>query len=150
MVANENPGVWGVAARLPKKPGTQKLTPPSSASEVCGPIARSAAARPQPANVEQIAERFPMSASLVSGHASANYKGKALNFAWGHPSAPESVWFVAFPTQVMPRNRHACGVGPGGQGIPQRPFRRIPDGAEKVRAKQSVNHPPWSFSHDER
>jgi hypothetical protein len=30
-VASDQPGCWGVAARLPKKPGTQKLTPPSSA-----------------------------------------------------------------------------------------------------------------------
>src|SRR5207249_8583871 len=31
MVASDQPGCCGVAARLPKKPGTQKLTPPSSA-----------------------------------------------------------------------------------------------------------------------
>jgi hypothetical protein len=31
MVANDHPGCCGVAAKLPKKPGTQKLTPPSSA-----------------------------------------------------------------------------------------------------------------------
>ena len=36
MVANEKPGCWGVAARLPKKPGTQKLTPLSSAIAVTG------------------------------------------------------------------------------------------------------------------
>src|SRR5262245_2598165 len=31
MYAAENPGCSGAAARLPKKPGSQKLTPPSSA-----------------------------------------------------------------------------------------------------------------------
>ena len=36
MVANEKPGCCGVAARLPKKPGTQKLTPPSSATATVG------------------------------------------------------------------------------------------------------------------
>jgi hypothetical protein len=33
-LANENPGTCGAAAKLPKKPGTQKLTPPSSAREL--------------------------------------------------------------------------------------------------------------------
>jgi hypothetical protein len=32
----EKPGVCGVAARLPKNPGTQKLTPPSSARAMPG------------------------------------------------------------------------------------------------------------------
>src|SRR5712672_3017281 len=32
MLASDQPGCCGVAARLPKKPGTQKLTPPSSAN----------------------------------------------------------------------------------------------------------------------
>src|SRR6266566_147353 len=32
MVASDQPGCCGVAAKLPKKPGTQKLTPPSSAN----------------------------------------------------------------------------------------------------------------------
>jgi hypothetical protein len=31
MVVNDHPGCSGAAARLPKKPGIQKLTPPSSA-----------------------------------------------------------------------------------------------------------------------
>src|SRR5262245_45208293 len=31
MPASDQPGCWGTAARLPKKPGTQKLSPPSSA-----------------------------------------------------------------------------------------------------------------------
>src|SRR5215208_7074392 len=31
MFAKEKPGTDGLAARLPKKPGIQKLTPPSSA-----------------------------------------------------------------------------------------------------------------------
>src|SRR4029077_16368577 len=34
IFANENPGTCGAAARLPKKPGSQKLTPPSSAREL--------------------------------------------------------------------------------------------------------------------
>lgn len=36
MVASDHPGCWGAAARLPKKPGIQKLTPPSSASACFG------------------------------------------------------------------------------------------------------------------
>jgi hypothetical protein len=36
MLAREKPGCWGVAARLPKKPGIQKLTPPSSANATVG------------------------------------------------------------------------------------------------------------------
>src|SRR5258708_31418417 len=32
MFANGQPGCWGAADRLPKKPGPQKLTPPSSAN----------------------------------------------------------------------------------------------------------------------
>src|SRR5436190_22777776 len=32
MLASDQPGCWGAAAKLPKKPGTQKLTPPSSAN----------------------------------------------------------------------------------------------------------------------
>src|SRR5580692_961626 len=36
MVASDHPGCCGAAARLPKKPGIQKLTPPSSASEYFG------------------------------------------------------------------------------------------------------------------
>ena len=32
MLANENPGTCGAAAILEMKPGTQKLTPPSSAT----------------------------------------------------------------------------------------------------------------------
>jgi hypothetical protein len=31
MFVSDQPGCSGVAAKLPKKPGTQKLTPPSSA-----------------------------------------------------------------------------------------------------------------------
>src|SRR5580700_1793207 len=36
MVASDHPGCCGAAARLPKKPGIQKLTPPSSASAFFG------------------------------------------------------------------------------------------------------------------
>src|SRR5580704_17362467 len=36
MVASDHPGCCGAAARLPKKPGIQKLTPPSSASACFG------------------------------------------------------------------------------------------------------------------
>src|SRR6202030_4326469 len=36
MVASDHPGCCGAAARLPKKPGIQKLTPPSSASAYFG------------------------------------------------------------------------------------------------------------------
>src|SRR5438045_3832818 len=36
MLANDHPGCCGVAARLPKSPGTQKLTPPSSAMAAFG------------------------------------------------------------------------------------------------------------------
>src|SRR5262245_42362063 len=36
MVVTDHPGCRGAAARLPKKPGTQKLTPPSSASTALG------------------------------------------------------------------------------------------------------------------
>jgi hypothetical protein len=32
MVPTDHPGCRGVATRLPKKPGIQKLTPPSSAT----------------------------------------------------------------------------------------------------------------------
>src|SRR5262249_14788398 len=35
MLVHENPGTCGAAARLPKKPGIQKLTPPSSARAAC-------------------------------------------------------------------------------------------------------------------
>src|ERR1700742_4266619 len=35
MWATDQPGCCGVAARLPKNPGTQKLTPPSSARATC-------------------------------------------------------------------------------------------------------------------
>jgi hypothetical protein len=35
MVFTVQPGCPGTAARLPKKPGIQKLTPPSSAIAVC-------------------------------------------------------------------------------------------------------------------
>src|SRR4051794_22389217 len=45
MVAMEKPGCCGAAARLPKKPGTQKLTPPSSAAATVGAIARPARTR---------------------------------------------------------------------------------------------------------
>src|SRR5208337_962631 len=34
MVVRDQPGCCGAAARLPKKPGIQKLTPPSSALEM--------------------------------------------------------------------------------------------------------------------
>jgi hypothetical protein len=36
MSAKENPGCAGAAAKLPKLPGSQKLTPPSSAKENLG------------------------------------------------------------------------------------------------------------------
>src|ERR1700688_393486 len=36
MFASDHPGCAGVAARLPKSPGIQKLTPPSSASAYFG------------------------------------------------------------------------------------------------------------------
>src|SRR5215472_8350122 len=42
MLANDHPGCWGVAARLPKKPGIQKLTPLSSASAIFGAHAAAA------------------------------------------------------------------------------------------------------------
>src|SRR5262245_39244887 len=51
MFTAENPGCSGAAARLPKNPGSQKLTPPSSACDACGrsvPMT-SAAAKPTPA-----------------------------------------------------------------------------------------------------
>ena len=40
------PGCRGAAARLPKKPGIQKLTPPSSASDACETSASAAAKAP--------------------------------------------------------------------------------------------------------
>src|SRR5712671_3414296 len=48
MVASVHPGCCGVAARLPKKPGTQKLTPPSSACATPGRAASIAIDRPAP------------------------------------------------------------------------------------------------------
>ena len=39
-MAMEKPGCCGAAARLPKKPGTQKLTPPSSAAAIVGAMVR--------------------------------------------------------------------------------------------------------------
>ena len=45
-VASDHPGCCGVAARLPKKPGIQKLTPPSSASDACETSASAAAKAP--------------------------------------------------------------------------------------------------------
>src|SRR6202161_541946 len=36
MIASDHAGCCGAAARLPKKPGIQKLTPPSSASACFG------------------------------------------------------------------------------------------------------------------
>src|SRR5215831_14980771 len=36
MLVSDQPGCWGDAARLPKKPGIQKLTPPSSAAATVG------------------------------------------------------------------------------------------------------------------
>src|SRR5712691_2760233 len=50
MVAQENPGTCGVAARLPKKPGTQKLTPPSSACAADENSAVAAAKKPTEPN----------------------------------------------------------------------------------------------------
>ena len=38
MLANAHPGWEGTAARLPYSPGTQKLTPPSSAMACRGPV----------------------------------------------------------------------------------------------------------------
>src|SRR5262245_47059539 len=51
MFTAENPGCSGAAARLPKNPGSQKLTPPSSACDACGTSVpmTSAAAKPTPA-----------------------------------------------------------------------------------------------------
>jgi hypothetical protein len=43
--ANRNRGCCGVAARLPKKPGTQKLTPSSSANAIVVVQATAASAR---------------------------------------------------------------------------------------------------------
>jgi hypothetical protein len=34
--STDHPGCWGAAARLPKNPGSQKLTPPSSAVATVG------------------------------------------------------------------------------------------------------------------
>src|SRR5262249_33168073 len=36
MFVTDHPGCWGAAARLPKNPGSQKLTPPSSAKALRG------------------------------------------------------------------------------------------------------------------
>ena len=36
MIVSAQPGCWGVAARLPNNPGSQKLTPFSSAKEIAG------------------------------------------------------------------------------------------------------------------
>src|SRR5208282_2373665 len=36
MTVSAQPGCWGTAARLPNKPGSQKLTPFSSAKEMAG------------------------------------------------------------------------------------------------------------------
>jgi hypothetical protein len=45
---SDQPGCCGVPARLPTKPGTQKLTPPSSAREISGASAKIATATAQP------------------------------------------------------------------------------------------------------
>ena len=58
MVANENPGVCGVAARLPKNPGTQKLTPPSSARAMFGADARAASASAASERVQKTPQRL--------------------------------------------------------------------------------------------
>src|SRR5271166_4778076 len=42
MVVSDQPGCWGAAARLPKNPGIQKLTPLSSALEMSGAEATAA------------------------------------------------------------------------------------------------------------
>ena len=46
MVWRVQPGCSGAAARLPKKPGIQKLTPPSSANDACETSARVRAKAP--------------------------------------------------------------------------------------------------------
>src|SRR5580692_7529387 len=40
MLVRDQPGCWAAAARLPKKPGIQKLTPPSSAAATDGTLMR--------------------------------------------------------------------------------------------------------------
>src|SRR5437868_1787079 len=42
MVAKAHPGCAGTAAKLPNSPGTQKLTPPSSANSAVGVTSASA------------------------------------------------------------------------------------------------------------
>src|SRR5258705_589944 len=46
MFTSDHPDCCGVAARLPKKPGIQKLTPPSSANDACETNASAAAKAP--------------------------------------------------------------------------------------------------------
>src|SRR5215469_18787925 len=60
MLARFQPGTCGVAARLPKNPGTQKLTPPSSARAV-GADNMAAAMRPIIQPGVSVARRFPSS-----------------------------------------------------------------------------------------
>src|SRR5262245_23027193 len=45
MFASDHPGCNGAAARLPKKPGIQELTPPSSATAVFGAKANAQVSR---------------------------------------------------------------------------------------------------------
>src|SRR5215831_10533635 len=49
MSANDHPGCCGVAARLPYRPGSQKLTPPSAASAMPEAAASAPRARTPPA-----------------------------------------------------------------------------------------------------
>src|SRR5258708_3483261 len=55
MLASDHPGCCGVAARLPKKPGTQKLAPPSSANAAGAPEAIAIARTPAEIRGAQIA-----------------------------------------------------------------------------------------------
>src|SRR5262249_46316694 len=60
------PGCCGAAARLPKKPGSQKLTPPSSAKALCGAETMVASANTASAAIGSIDRRRPNPNLLAS------------------------------------------------------------------------------------
>src|SRR5215813_4071345 len=71
MVDSDQPGTSGAAARLPKNPGSQKLTPPSSARAACDHatvIDTSAIAQPRLAQYPALAAIRVMSVPPMNPH----------------------------------------------------------------------------------
>src|ERR1700676_1418920 len=118
MVASDHPGCCGAAARLPKKPGIQKLTPPSSASAYFGTETTAAsviALQTKPVLMARVRaagrSRHGFVAATVGFISAPVMVARPMQHLWQRPRAPDRDYFTRRTPWLYANSAAAANAG---------------------------------------